>query len=53
MPIFAFFAKKDILAGEEFTIFYGNTNSQAPSNSQTKCHCGTQNCLKFLPFDNL
>lgn len=55
IPQIAFFALKDIKAGEELTFCYNNTNFENEerksnfSSSYKACECYSKNCLNFLP----
>jgi histone-lysine N-methyltransferase SETMAR len=66
VPHVVFFASRDIVAGEELTFHYGVYNQQRQYDQATEqkgktnvenfkqlrpCHCGSQNCCGFLPFD--
>ena len=45
------FASRDIEADEELTFSYG----EVPANREEllrPCHCGSNGCKKFLPFDD-
>jgi SET domain-containing protein len=56
----AFFACRDVAAGEELTFDYGHGGGgDAPATptsavaARRPCHCGAVNCRGFLPFDPL
>src|SRR3989344_5335866 len=55
----AFFACRDVEAGEELTFDYGHGSTQAAdvvapephAPAARQCHCGTRHCRGVLPFD--
>lgn len=61
IPVLALFAIKDISANTELSFDYSggcatkncNTEIKVKSlnSAMKKCHCGAQNCVGFLPFD--
>lgn len=50
VPRIAFFAKRNIEAGEELTFAYGQPFAGPGS---APCACGTSHCLGFLPHEDL
>uniref|UniRef100_A0A7S2TLR0 SET domain-containing protein n=1 Tax=Lotharella oceanica TaxID=641309 RepID=A0A7S2TLR0_9EUKA len=51
LPRFALYAKRDIQKGEELCISYGNPPPKAYQAYAQKCHCGSEECLGYLPYD--
>lgn len=59
IPRIAFFAARDIAAGEELTFSYGGdaaaqqgaNDSATPRLSDRLCLCGSEQCMGALPFD--
>lgn len=49
IPLIAFFASRDISAGEELTISYGGLNRGGPQG--LRCRCGSSFCTGFLPYE--
>jgi SET domain-containing protein len=56
----AFFARRDVAAGEELTFDYGHGSTQATdvppephAPAARQCHCGARHCRGVLPFDPL
>ena len=50
VPHLICFAKKDIQAGEELTVDYGQGEKNSALSS-TRCLCSSQNCRNFLPMN--
>lgn len=50
IPRVGFFARRKIEAGEELTFNNGST-CQQNMTGKYPCHCGSSNCIKFLPFN--
>lgn len=57
LPLIAFFATRDIKAGEELTFDYlmttGESSSSSKSSSQSQlipCYCGAANCRKYMQY---
>ena len=46
-PTIAFFANKDIEAGEELTWSYSKRSNKT-AHSTSKCNCGATKCRRFL-----
>ncbi|XP_065175278.1 probable histone-lysine N-methyltransferase set-23 [Sycon ciliatum] len=53
VPRLAFFAQRDIVAGEDLAFSYGDCAPPADGDTtpRLKCNCGAENCGGFLPFD--
>lgn len=52
-PEAAFFAARDVAAGEELRWRYGapSRGADGASRARRKCACGTSACLGWMPFD--
>lgn len=56
LPHVAFFTKRDIRRDEELTFSYGTISADTPSDLSKKfrsCFCGSKNCKKQLPFEDV
>jgi len=53
VPRLCLFAGRDIPAGTELSFDYGGEDEhvEMPGNGGSKCHCGSDRCRGFLPFD--
>ncbi len=51
IPYIAFYTTRDISRGEELSFNYNAAGvSEECLSSSTPCHCGADNCMKFLPM---
>lgn len=57
IPKLCLFARRDINVGEELTFHYGGLEQMVPGDrfhnrlTEKICHCASENCSGYLPFD--